>query len=351
MYQYEDHVDISPEQLLQKVTQEQIFEFILGLPFSFTDRYISPLRIDTKPGCRFEQRQDGTILFVDFNDPFKTHRTCFSMLMDKHKVTLTGAINMLVKEFRLSGNKTDYEAVAPTTSPLLSFEAPTNPVIITYRKVMFSRRDRKFWNQFLITEEDLLEDNVFPTDRVTIKNTRKKKSTTFSPVSLCYAIDLIGSVKIYQPYNSQYKWLSNCDEDRVGNFDSLPLEGEEVVIASGYKDHRVLRNMSRASKLRYRDNVVWFQNEGCIPDMLTLESLTKRFDVITIFYDSDLAGVRAARKLQKVFNGIRSNCCRMVFIPRSQVIYNRYGYYLKDPGMYVHKEGRQEFSKILNQIL
>jgi len=351
MYQYEDHVDISPEQLLQKVTQEQIFEFILGLPFSFTDRYISPLRIDTKPGCRFEQREDGTILFVDFGDPFKTHRTCFAMVMEKHEVTLTRAINMIVQYYKLSGDKMDYEPTPDHPLPLY-LEAPTNNTKITYTKAMYSRRDKKFWNQFCISEDDLLEDKVFVTSRVTIHK-RGGKPFTFRPATPCYVIDFIDAVKIYQPYSTKYKWITNCDSEHVGNFDNLPPEGREVMIASGYKDHRVLRNMLGASSKigRERTGVVWFQNEGCIPAMYILESLAKRFDVITIFYDSDLAGVRAARKLQKVFNAIRSNCCRMVFIPRSQVIYNRYGYYLKDPGMYVHKEGRQEFSKILNQIL
>lgn len=141
MYGYEEYNDISPEQLLQKVTQEQIFEFILRKPFSYEDRYLSPFRLDTRPGCRFEQRSDNTILFVDFVEknirPDKTHRNCFNMVMDKYNCNLNRAINIILSHFNLSTNSLDYNEVSLTQYD--SKEKPTNsPIIFKYEKTDYN---------------------------------------------------------------------------------------------------------------------------------------------------------------------------------------------------------------------
>src|SRR3954465_13973869 len=102
MYGYEEYLDITPEHLLQKIDQEDIFEFVLQEPFSFSTRYRSPFRQHSKDigTCRFDQREDGTILFVDFGEaPGKTHRSCFKMVMDKESTNLTGAMRIICKKF------------------------------------------------------------------------------------------------------------------------------------------------------------------------------------------------------------------------------------------------------------
>jgi hypothetical protein len=347
MYGYEEYSDISPEQLLQKVTQQQIFEFVLDRTFNFEDKYLSPFRVDTRPGCRFEERSDGTILFIDFGEkhirPHKTHRTCFAMVMDKYDCNLTKAIHIILSKFNLSANSSDYSIVTVPTINYTHSKHNDLPVIFECTKAEFNNSNIYFWNQFIIKTQHLIEDNVFSASKIVINNPNKKKVSTFRPYGHCYVIDFIDAIKIYQPYSIDYKWMTNCNENHIGNIDNLPQEGEHLIIASSYKDHRVLRNIGY-------DNVIWLHNEGAIPSKYILESLVKRFKLITIFYDSDLAGIKAARTLSGVLNEIRKDCSRVIFLPRYQAILNRYGYYLKDIGMYVHKEGRQELIKLLKHI-
>jgi hypothetical protein len=332
MYGYGEHIEITPEQLLQKIPQEQIFEFILKEPFNFKARYISPFReSDKHPDCRFEQREDGTIIFVDFGEQFKIHRSCFSMVMDKFGVDLDGAIRVICEEFNLSTNTADY---TPTERKTYTKEQGTK-TIIAYDKQPYNKSDIYLWSQFLIRPEHLIEDNTFSVKRFSIKKPGSYKIIT--PYNHCYAMDFIDSVKIYQPNNAKYKWITNCDENVIGNINNLPATGEELIVQKSYKDHRVLRNLDIGLL------VCWFMNEGCVPAKHILENLISRFKLLTFFYDNDPEGIKAAIKLVKACNGIREGCSRYVHLPVDC------GY--KDPAQYIGKEGRKDTENTIKKIL
>lgn len=333
MYGYAEYLDITPEQVLQKVSQEKIFEYILQQPFSFDLRYTSPTRNDKRPNCRFTEREDGTILFLDFGDRFgKTHRTCFSLLAEKENISIETAIKIICGHFKLSTNSTDYSPII-TNSFVSSIDDGSDTEIL-YERKDYDRYDITFWSQFLIKTNELREDNVFSTSKFRIKNS--KKNVVINVFRHCYVIDFKDKKKIYQPYSSKYKWISNCDENVIGNFDNLPPSGDRLIIQKSYKDHRVLRNLIPTL------NVIWFQNEGCVPDLEILTNLLSRFRQIVIFYDNDFKGIQAAYKLTCILNNIRKDSTIMKYLPiRCE---------WKDPAKYVSKEGRRDTIKILNKL-
>jgi hypothetical protein len=342
MYGYEEYIDITPEQILQKITQEQIFEFILKDSFDINLVYCSPLRDDKKPGCRFEQRLDGTIIFVDFGERFltgHTHRSCFSMVMDAFNVDLSGAIRIICAEFKLSINRYDYKEVEKIHYEKTNTSSET---IITYEKKIPTKSDIIFWSQALIKPEHLEEDNSFCISRFSVKN--HKGYFIINTYKHSYVFDFIDKMKIYQPYKEKYKWVTNCDENCIGNIDNLPATGEELIIQKSYKDHRLLRNL----ELGY--NVIWFQNEGCTPSLEILKNLTERFKVITVFYDNDVDGIKAAEKLVAIFNVLKEDCARMVYLPRKRKHKQLYNKYLKDPSEFYYREGKQNLITILKHI-
>lgn len=342
MYGYEEHIEITPEQLLQKVSQQEIFEWVLKAPFNINGRYLSPFREDTKPDCRFEERPDGTIVFVDFGERLltgKTHRSCFGMVMDAFNVTMSGAVRAICSHFGLSTNVSDYQLVDS-----ISYERKEQGSLteMTYEKKDFGKEDKWFWSQFLIKPEHLIEDNSFCASSFTVKNHKGyRRITTFKH---CYVFDFIDKIKIYQPFRDRYKWVSNCDENCIGNFDNLPPTGRELIIQKSYKDHRVLRNLD------WGLNVVWFQNEGCVPSIEILKNMVDRFEYITIFFDNDEDGIKAAQKLVDIFNMLKPDCARMVCMPRRRKHRQLFGKYLKDPGEFVQKEGRQDLMTALKSI-
>lgn len=338
MYGYENFFDILPDQLLQKITAEEIFEWVFEQDINTTHRYISPFRDDNSPNCRFQERFDGTLLFIDFGEePGKTHRTCWRAVMDKHKCSLPIALKMICNQFGLSQNPIDYVPIK-AEKPQQEQQIQVYPTLISWDGRAIEKRDKLFWSKFIITPQDLQDDRTGIVERIHIDSSKGRRS--FSPMSICYAFDLGHHVKLYQPYNDpKYKWISNCDQNDIGNLGNIPIVGEELIISKAYKDHRVLRNIGFGLNA-----VVWTQNEGCIPHAKILLDLTQRFKLITIFYDNDQPGREASEKLKAAFLEVNPMAnVRCIWLPVRQFPH-------KDPSDFVSKEGRADTQEVLKYI-
>jgi 5S rRNA maturation endonuclease (ribonuclease M5) len=345
MYGYNEHLDITFNDILGEISQEKIFEAILQEPFSFFSRYKSPFREDKFAGCRFEERGDGIILFIDFGSTRgKTHFNCFGLLMEIHGVTLEQAIRMVIDKFGLSSDKSFYKRpveFAYNTGVNKSLyknrdEVRQSLVKITYRRKEFNKQDIFYWSKFLIRKEDLVEDAVFPASYIYINNGYKQKKYGFAPKGLCYVMDFTDAVKVYQPLSKEYKWLSSCNENHIGNIDNLPETGDKLVICKAYKDHRIMRNLTG------KNTYIWLQNEGSIPSTDILINLTERFKEIVIFYDNDMKGIESSGKLAQFLCQIKEN------IARTAVISTNTGY--KDIGEIVAGEGRRDTLELIKLL-
>lgn len=337
MYGYDNSFEISPDQLLQKITAEEIFRWIFNDDISTAHRYTSPFRDDENPDCRFQETIDGTLLFIDFGEPSgRTHRTCWRAVMDHHKCNLSTALRLVCNKFGLSDNPVDYEQCKVVE--VKQENSKPYPTIIGWDIRPAEKRDKIFWSQFIIGSQDLKDDKVGIVKTVHIDS--KKGRTSFNPMSICYAYDFGHHVKIYQPYNNpKYKWITNCNENDIGNIDNLPIVGDELFISKAYKDHRVLRNIGFGLKA-----VIWFQNEGCVPDAKILLDLSQRFKLITIFYDNDQPGREAANKLMTTILTINSSAkVRCIWLPVRK-------YPHKDPSDFIKKEGRVDTQEVLKYI-
>lgn len=331
MYGYEEYTKLSPEQVLQKVTQQQIFEFVFGHKINIDEHYKSPFREDNNSGCWFEMFE-GKLLFMDFGDTTR-HRSCFRAVMDKYNVTLHSAIKLICKHFNLSGDVMDYAPVAITGKE--STHSERARATIEYTSRVFKKEDIMYWSQFLITKDNLIEDNISPVERFSINS--KGRTKIITPYNLCYAYPFHPKVKLYLPNNnSDFRWITNCDENDIGNIHNLHESGKQLIITKSYKDHRVLRNLG------FHD-VVWFQNETCVPDKLLCTDLINRFENIIFLYDNDKQGISGSEKLVGLFNTVRANCSKSVHLPTRK-------YKWKDPAEFINKEGRQDLIKVLKKI-
>lgn len=330
MYGYDEYSDITADQIIQKVSQEQIFEWLLGKKFNIDEKYTAPYREDRTPRCWFEYKE-GVLLFMDFGDrEGRRHKPWFLVVMAMYKVGYQSAMDIVCSHFKISKNSTDYKPV----EKVLYEKVDKLPAIIKPEHQIYTRKDKIYWNQFIISLDNLEEDNVFSVSRFFLDS--KKGRRWITPYNICYDIDFIDAHKIYQPYNNPlYRWITNCDEDHIGNIDNLPSNGNKLFIQKAYKDHRVMRNLQKEY------NVIWFQNEGSIPSISILTNLTTRFDEIIVFFDNDLAGVTAAIKTVSIFNNIKPGCARTVVLSANLP---------KNVSDLVHKEGRSDTLKILDKM-
>lgn len=333
MYGFTEFKDYTLVDLVNTIGQKRILDFIFKEEVSFRKLYRSPFREDEKPGCRFEILSNGDIIFVDWKEKYltgKTHRSVVGMVQELFSdYTDLEIKQLLVDNFEVSQ--------IPVSELVLKNPEPSYykiKTVIEWSKKPFNKYDKRYWNQYLISLEDLEEDNVFSVSKYSIfKHNRKPVHIT--PYRHCYVIDFIDSCKIYNPYSKgKGKFITNCDENVIGNFNRLPSSGDTIIIQKSYKDYRLLYNLLKT-------NIIWFQNEGCIPEEEILVNISQRFRNIIIFFDNDLAGKVASEKLSQKFEEIRKGSTKTVFLPE-----NTY----KDPSDFVLKEGRKDLLEALKQI-
>lgn len=337
MYGYEEYSDVTPEQLLQKVSQEDIFKMVFKGDILLNSKiYINPLRKDDDlPGCWFEYYGEA-LLFMDFADKCCRHRSCFRMIMDKYNVDLGEALKIICNHFNLSHSYKDYQQTSlDKEQTYFGFSTKKSPTIITFTEKPIEKKNILYWSRFTILPEHLIEDDVHIVSRFNITNRGKTKVLT--PYKDCYAFKFGDRVKLYQPFNPpDYKWVTNCIPNDIGNLNNISKKGKILVISKSYKDHRLLRNLFPGL------DVIWFQNEGQVPSVEILLDLIDRFEDIVIFFDNDEPGIEAAHKIVNIFNNLKQNSARMVHLP----IECKY----KDPSDFYYREGREDLHKILKQI-
>lgn len=327
MYGYVEYFDLSPEHILQKVTQEQIFEIVFPKVYLGEVIYKSPLRTDRNPRCFFEYHND-VLLFKDFGDKNRTHRSCFRMIMDKYNLTMREALKFICNHFDLSHSSVDYEEVIIEDDTEIVRKTPLH---IDFLSKEYTSQDKKYWSQYLIYPDQLLEDGVHSVDKLILNNVAK-------PVyGLCYAYTFPeDKVKIYRPYAPpKYKWMTNCNNNIVGNIHNISQRGKKLIVAKAYKDSRVIRNLGIK-------DVIWFQNEGQVPnDMINIDLIT-RYEEIVFLYDNDEPGIAAGQKLADIYNGYRNGCAKGIYLPKEC------GY--KDPSDFICKEGKQDLINVFKEL-
>jgi len=283
---------VTEKQVLEKFTQEEIFGYILKDEISLDRKYCSPLRTDRKPGCYFSWWND-MLFFVDFAS-YPSHYTCFQLYERvyaiPHKMVYDHIYNNVEKGYSCCSN-------------VISCKGSNSKKRLKNTKISilpkdWSRDEELYWLQYGITLKQLKSDGVIPLKAVMIDNGKKNYSFQIEKIGFAYTEFESGHKKIYQPYNKQDKWFTNCNANDIGNIGNIPETGYFLIVTKSYKDCRVIRNLGY--------NCVWFQNEGMCPSNDVLESLVTRFEKIKVLFDNDATGIRAGEDIAKrisKFNG------------------------------------------------
>jgi hypothetical protein len=295
---------ISKESILSLVTQEEIFELVFKFkPVEF-EYVVSPLRNDDIPGCWFSFHDNGILYFVDFGSK-RTHSDCFNIVQDYYKfpnfyLTLEYIFNALIRgkvELKPIEIK---KAVQKTTKKKVKLLIEARP---------FNAQDGQFWSKYGIRKKDLIEDKVFPIHRLYALNTKTgNHAIECKDITYSYTDFPEARKKIYFPMKEGRKrFITNCNQNDVGGINSLLPYSKELIITKGYKDYRVLKNHGK--------NVVWFQNEGMIPNNLILNNLVKHFVNIIVWFDNDQPGIVASEKIKQQINTIFPGRAKNLWLP------------------------------------
>ncbi len=341
MYGYSEFVPLNEEEILKRVSQEEIIEMAIGYKPVLYQRICSPLphRLhDKNPGSWFEF-YGGKLWFLDFGDN-PTHRITFKFIADFYNIAFYDALKLINQNFDLGLGEDD---ILKVPKPVLyhssadhcNHEKQKSNIIYKPRPLVI--KDKNYWwNRYKITKQQLIDDDVMPILWYKLFSPKQNKWIVNRPFDICYAYtEFKPNIKVYRPFaDKKFKWIMNCSENDVGNLKNLPEMGRTLIIKKSYKDCRVIRNQGL--------NSIWFQNEGCIPCDEILIDLSNRFDIIYVWFDNDDSGIRAVIKVVEKINSLCPGKALPMWLPET-LLQN----HIKDPSDLLYKKSEQELKNFL----
>ena len=314
---------VTREEVLKKISQEEIFFLLCGyIPVEF-QRVVSPLREDHNPGCWFEYYLD-TLYFKDFAfEP--TSMDCFTMAKIKFNLPsyyeAVQLINNLTK-----GKTIRLEAI----KAIKRFRKPKkNLTRIFFEPRYFSSQDLEFWGNYNITRQQLIDDKVFAVKKYSV-GTNSLHTEVVN--GLCYAYTNFKSnkVKLYFPQKIEKRFITNCTANDIGYITKNKAQNT-LIITKSYKDARVLCNAGFC--------VIWLQNEGMIPSVIT--ELVEPYHKVVILFDNDQRGIIASSRLESI---LKKELITVNWrIPLE--------YAVKDSAEFVQMYGEEKLKMLLNHVV
>lgn len=306
------------KEIFPYISQEELFELILGeLPEEY-EKFHSPLRPDTNPGCWLEYDVNNGRLFLrDFGYGDMPLDCIGTIQVVYHLPSYYDALYYIKAVIIQQGKREKkYDILDAVNESRIEFKKVYSKIYTQPRP--FNGQDRAYWLQYGITRKNLEEDEVYPLEKFRIIS--KKGDRVYICHYLTYSYQEFSEKrkKLYTPYNKKHKFITNCTNNDIGGSGET---SDSLIITKSYKDYRVLKNLGYNNR--------WFQNEGQIPNDVVLISLISDFKKITILYDNDDTGYQASVKLRNKIINLSNIKTNTVFIPKSDNVTDISDYYLK----------------------
>lgn len=301
--------DLSTENILSKITEEDIFNFYCT-PFKEIGRkFNSELRDDPNPSAIIS-RYGNKLWYKDFGESIKAVN-CFDYVARKYSLTFMAALGKINTDFNL-GLKNYIKPLTDLSYPLPNdcFIKKSSSNILYEKKIKLIKPvyrnwleiDLKYWkNKYYIDIKRLERFEIRPIKGFYFED-KYIKTDLYTYIFLVDIEEGIEYYKIYSPFNKSFKWLSNCSSNHYMGYNQLPWLGDTLVITKALKDVIVLSIFNIPA--------IAPQSESQVISEEMYTKLSKRFKKIYIFYDNDRAGIEGANKTIEVFNDITT-----VFIP------------------------------------
>lgn len=325
MFEFEPK--ITKEWIKERVSEEEIFSYYLGIQVELNYLFKSPMREDHNPTCSFYISPSGVLRMTDFSGYFSGD--CFNLVEFLYGVSFYEALRIIAIDFNLLKESINKKQ----KSSYIKREIKDKPKIeVTIRN--WSNSDREYWEKYGINEKLLKFFNVVPVRNIYINNEIKYGYNKYNP-AYGYLFNQ-NEIKIYFPKakkNIQPKFIGNAIV--LQGYLQLPKEGKYLVITKSLKDVMVLYNFGIPA--------VAPQSESQILNDEQYGELSERFDYIFSLYDFDKTGIISANKMKKMY-GITPFFFTNTKFPKSNT-------YFKDiSDAFAHMGSRRLFESIRERI-
>lgn len=289
---------LSKEDILSQIQESRIWKVTLGFEPKEGDCISSPFRKDNSPGCKFV-REGGLLKLTDWasigskvNGVSIFSVDCFQSIQILNNIPLSMVYSRLQKAI---DNSKDIEIGEIETPKIITtrIKKKKEESYIFYWRRKWNKWDYDFWSPYEITRKQLDEDGIAPINAWAMQKKGKETKKYTCNHWNSYVLNDISwkhRLKIYQPYSKSMKFFGNVNKDDIGGLYTLKEGNSPIIITKSYKDYRVLKNAGY--------NVIWFQNEGMLPDLNKLKKHKHR--KFLILFDNDKAGIKAAYKIRNL---------------------------------------------------
>jgi len=269
--------ELTKKAILERLTQEEIFEKYLGLEVDDGVFYCNPLRPDKRASCRYYYNAKGVLYFHDWG---KYHWDCFAIVQYKFGgLSFTDAIRKIAKDFNLLNSDVNFQQQYVT---LRIKERAEVKVAVRH----WNDEDLKFWKAGNITVDTLTKFNVHPIKAFWIN--KEYYRCWQSDPTYCYYFGN-GLYKLYFPKRTTARFYQNIDQigdDLTQGWNNLPETGDILFLTKSYKDVMSMSTFGLIS------DAVLSETHVIKPEKIELYK--QRFKKIYTLFDNDQTGRRLA---------------------------------------------------------
>ena len=323
------HKPLTKSDLLKNVSPEQIFYHYFGNFIVKRKNYPSPFREDKKFSFGFFYNEFGELISNDFARDEKLD--CIAFVAKKFGITYSEAIQKIMFDFNFHEQDVNCTPSIIESNSVLFDEKFKKKTKIQIIQKDFNEKELKFWNQYEITKEELINDDVYAYEAAYIN----KRFISSAEIRFAfYQKDLTnnGYFKLYQPYETDYKWVSNIPLSLPFGIDKLKYQSDTLIITKGKKEQIILKKLF--------PDVLATQNESLSSITNCIEE-SKKFKRTVVIYDADDPGVSACTEITQKYNWEYFNTPRYLFTSRK----------IKDVADYVFYYGIKSLEKRLKEKL
>lgn len=236
----------------------------------------SPLREDKNPSLAIYESKNnpGNINWKDFGT--NEGGNIYNLLSRIWNLSMTQTYRKILDEMPQRQVMT---LLKRKTTPIV-YHKSAGSVNVKVRE--WQSWDLDYWSSYGITKEWLEYGDVYPISHIII--TKKDNSIAFPADKYAYVYverkDGIVTLKIYQPYSKQFKWMSKHDSSVWDLWTKIPKTGDKLILTSSRKDALCVWSNTGIPSLS-------LQGEGYVPKTHVMKQLQDRYEKIYILYDND----------------------------------------------------------------
>ena len=271
---------IKPEDVLKRISEEEIYVRYIGDEFLSKRAISSPLRTDNVPSFSvYRGTRTGVIMWKDF--VLKESGGVFSLIQRLHSLTdYAEAVRLVARDFGLISADdlpSSRQLRSPQDKKIGKLVRDEIKISVRYRQP--KNYDREYWASYGVRPEVLRKYHVYAVSLIFYND------WVIRAPKYCYAYleykDGKPTYKIYQPFDKDRKFTNNNDYSVWEGWVQLPKKGEKLIITSSRKDVMSIVSTTQIPSIA-------LQSENVNPKHHVVQQLKDRFKEIFVLYDNDV---------------------------------------------------------------